>query len=118
MKTAPFFSIIVLIAVLFFSPLADAGSSEPAGLDEAVAKTYLEKRVPGDTGSCLVENIKIAVSGISDITPGHQSEVFYSYEYRLRCNIGWESKSGQGVLRAARLRNGDWIDRETFALIK
>lgn len=118
MKKATTFSILVLIAIVFFPPLTNTGSAEPGDLDEAVAIAYLEKKTPGNTGPCLVENIKIVISGISDIVPGHQSEVFYSYEYRLRCNIGWESKSGQGVLRAARLRNGDWIDRETFTLIK
>jgi len=118
MKTATTFSILVLIAIVFFPPLTNTSSAEPAELDEAVAKAYLEKKTPGDTGSCLVENIKLDIFGISDITPGHQAEVFYSYEYRLRCNRGSESKSGQGVLHAARLRDGNWIDRETFELIK
>jgi hypothetical protein len=35
----------------------------------------------------------------------------------LRCNRGSESKSGQGILRAARLRDGNWIDRETLGVI-
>ena len=61
---------------------------------------------PGDTGSCLVENMNMQIVGISDLV-----------EYKLRCNRGSESKSGQGVLRAARLRDGNWIDREIFALI-
>lgn len=118
MKTATIFSILALIAIVFFPPLANTSSAEPADLDEAVAKAYLENKAPGDTGSCLVENMKMDIVGISDLTPGHQAEVFYNFEYRLRCNRGSESKSGQGVLRAARLRDGNWIDRETFALIR
>ena len=93
-------------------------ASEPGDLDEASVQAYLEKIVPADSGSCLVENMKMEIIGIGDLVPGHQAEVFYKFEYMLRCNRGKDTKSGQGVLKAVRLRNGNWIDRENFALIK
>lgn len=119
MRTLTLFSIVVMIAILFCPPQlpAETTSAESSGLDEAQVKAYLEKKAPGDTGSCLTENMKLQIVGISDLVPGHQAEVFYTFEYKLRCNRGSESKSGQGVLRAARLRDGSWIDRETFARI-
>lgn len=119
MKTATFYSIVVLIAVLFTPVLlvAQTATAESTGPDEAMVKAYLEKKAPGDTGSCLLDEMKMNIIGISDVIPGHQAEVFYSFEYKLRCNRGSESKSGQGILRTARLRDGNWIDRETFALI-
>ncbi len=120
MKTVTLFSVVVLIAIIFPAPylLAQTSSAESSGPDEALVTAYLEKKAPGDTGSCMTENMKMQIVGISDVVPGQQAEVFYKFEYKLRCNRGTESKSGQGVLRAARLRDGNWIDRETFALIK
>ncbi|MCB2148469.1 MAG: hypothetical protein KQI81_18470 [Deltaproteobacteria bacterium] len=119
MKMLTVLSIVAMVAMVFCPPLsaAETPSVGPAGPDEAVIKAYLEKKEPGDTGSCLVENMKMQIVGISDVVPGHQAEVFYKFEYKLRCNRGSESKTGQGVLRASRLRDGNWIDRETFALI-
>jgi len=119
MKNLTSLFIAVMMAILFFLPLltAETVSAESNGPDEAMVKAYLEKKAPGDTGSCLTENMKMQIVGISDVVPGYQAEVFYQYEYKLRCNRGSESKSGQGVLHAARLRDGNWIDRETFAII-
>ena len=119
MKMLTELSIVAMVAMVFCPPLlaADTPSAEAAGPDEVTVKAYLEKKAPGDTGSCLVDNMKMQIVGISDLVPGHQAEVFYKFEYDLRCNRGFESKTGQGVLRAARLRDGNWIDRETFALI-
>lgn len=114
------FSVVVSIAIIFPAPFlpAETDSVESTGPDEALGTAYLEKKAPGDTGSCLTENMQVQIIGISDVVPGHQAEVFYSFEYKLRSNRGSGSKSGQGVLRAARLRDGNWIDRENFALIK
>jgi hypothetical protein len=119
MKKLTIFSVVVFIAIIFSPPFlpAETSSAESTGPDEALVTAYLEKKAPGDTGSCMTENMKMQIIGISDVVPGHQAEVFYTFEYKLRCNRGSESKSGQGVLRAARLRDGTWIDRETFALI-
>lgn len=120
MKTPPIFAVVFSIAVVIFLPVlaaAETSSVESTGPDEALVKAYLEKKAPGDTGSCLTENMKMEIVGISDVMPGHQAEVFYKFEYKLRCNRGSESKSGQGILRAGRLRDGNWIDRETFVLI-
>lgn len=119
MKLLTIFSMFLLIAV-GSSPMllpAQTAGAESGDLDEALAKAYLEKKAPGDTGSCLVENMKMNIIGISDVVPGHQAEVFYRFDYKLRCNRGSESKSGQGILRAARLRDGNWIDRETLGVI-
>ena len=115
MKTSTVLSIVTTIAILFCPLHLPA---ETSGLDETLVTAYLEKKAPGDTGSCLTENMKLQIIGISDVVPGQQAEVFYTFEYKLRCNRSSESKSGQGVLRAARLRDGTWIDRETFTLIK
>ena len=108
MKKLTLLFIVAIVAMVLCLPLlaAETPSAESAGPDEAKVKAYLEKMVPGDTGSCLVENMNMQIVGISDLV-----------EYKLRCNRGSESKSGQGVLRAARLRDGNWIDREIFALI-
>ena len=114
MKTSTILSIVTTIAILFCPLHLPA---ETSGLDETLVTAYLEKKAPGDTGSCLTEGMKLKIIGISDVVPGQQAEVFYTFEYKLRCNRGSESKSGQGVLHAARLRDGSWIDRETFALI-
>lgn len=92
-------------------------TAESGDLDEASAKAYLEKKEIADPGSCLVENMKMEIVGIADVVPGHQAEVFYNYEYMLRCNRSKDTKSGQGVLKAVRLREGNWIDRETLAII-
>jgi hypothetical protein len=96
-------------------PLTIAADS--ADLDEASVKAYLEKKVAADPGSCLVENMKLEIIGIADLVPGQQAEVFYNFEYLLRCNRGKDTKSGQGILKAVRLRDGNWIDRETVAII-
>ncbi|MFY9705460.1 MAG: hypothetical protein WAJ95_06050 [Desulfobacterales bacterium] len=108
MKKLTLFFIVAIVAMVLCLPLlaAETPSAESAGPDEAKVKAYLEKMAPGDTGSCLVENMNMQIVGISDLV-----------EYKLRCNRGSESKSGQGVLRAARLRDCNWIDREIFALI-
>ena len=92
-------------------------AAESGDLDEASVQAYLEKKVAADPGSCLVENMKLEIIGIGDLVPGHQAEVFYKFEYMLRCNRGKDTKSGQGVLKAVRLRDGNWIDRETLAII-
>ena len=92
-------------------------AADSADLDEASIKAYLEKKVAADPGSCLVENMKLEIIGIADLVPGQQAEVFYNFEYLLRCNRGKDTKSGQGVLKAVRLRDGNWIDRETVAII-
>ena len=94
-----------------------AVASEPSSLDEAAVKTYLEKKTVADPGSCLVENTTMKIIGIADLVPGQQAEVYYDFEYSLRCNRSRETKKGQGVLKAARLRSGQWIDRETAAII-
>jgi hypothetical protein len=108
MKKLTLLFIVAIVAMVLCLPLlaAETPSAESAGPDEAKVKAYPEKMAPGDTGSCLVENMNMQIVGISDLV-----------EYKLRCNRGSESKSGQGVLRAARLRDGNWIDREIFALI-
>ncbi len=111
---------LLVLSVIVFCPIAQppaATAAEPGELSESSITSYLEKKSVGDTGSCLVDKAVIEIKGISDLIPGHQTEVFYTYQYTLRCNRGTESKDGQGVLRAARLRNGNWIDRETFAII-
>jgi hypothetical protein len=119
MKKTTFLFLVVVIAIfsLPVNLLADTTNAESTGLDEALVTTYLEKKAPGDTGACLVEGMKMNIVGISDVVPGHQAEVFYTFEYQLRCNRGSESKSGRGLLRAARLRDGHWIDRDSFAVI-
>jgi len=106
--------VIVLSSAVWVTATAAAESGE---LDEAAVQVYLEKKVAADPGSCLVENMKLEIIGIGDLVPGHQAEVFYKFEYILRCNRGKDSKSGQGVLKAIRLRDGNWIDRETVAII-
>jgi len=105
---------IVLISAVWVSAPAAAASAD---LDEALIKAYLEKKVTGDPGSCLVENTKLEIIGIADLVPQQQAEVFYTFEYMLRCNRGKETKSGQGVLKAVRLRDGSWMDRETVTII-
>ena len=105
----------IALSSTIWVPLTIAADS--ADLDEASAKAYLEKKVAADPGSCLVENMKLEIIGISDLVPGQQAEVFYNFEYLLRCNRGKDTKSGQGVLKAVRLRDGNWIDRDTVAII-
>jgi hypothetical protein len=107
-------SIVIGLAVWETVP----ATAESNALDEASIKAYLEKKVAADPGSCLVENTKLDIIGIADLVPEQQAEVFYSFEYLLRCNRSRETKSGQGVLKAVRLRSGKWIDRETAAIIK
>ena len=110
---------IYLFAIMIVSIVwvTVAAAAEPAELDEASIQAYLEKKEIADSGSCLVENQKVEIVGIADVVPDHQTEVFYNYEYVLRCNRSKDSKSGQGVLKAVRLRDGNWIDRETLAKI-
>ena len=106
--------VIVLGSAVWVTVTAAAESGD---LDEAAVQAYLEKKVVADPGSCLVENMKLEIVGIGDLMPGHQAEVFYKFEYLLRCNRSKDTKSGQGVLKAVRLRDGNWIDRETVAII-
>jgi len=105
---------IVIVSIVW---VMVAAAADPAELDEASIQAYLEKKEIADSGSCLVENQKVEIIGIADVIPDHQAEVFYKYEYMLRCNRSKDSKSGQGVLKAVRLRDGNWIDRETLAKI-
>ena len=109
-----FLLVIVLGSAVWATVTAAADSTD---LDEATIKAYLEKKVTADPGPCLVENIKLNIIGIADLVQGQQTEVFYNYEYRLRCNQGSENKKGQGVLEAVRLRDGKWMDRETVSMI-
>lgn len=104
---------IVLSSVVWVTVTA----AESGDLDEASVQAYLEKKVAADPGSCLVENMKMEIIGIADLVPGHQAEIFYKFEYMLRCNRSKDTKSGQGVLTAVFLRDGNWIDRETVAII-
>ena len=106
--------VILLSSAVWVSVTVAADSAD---LDEASIKAYLEKKVAADPGSCLVENMKLEIIGIADLVPGQQAEVFYNFEYLLRCNRGKDPKSGQGLLKAVRLRDGNWIDRETVAII-
>lgn len=106
---------VIVLSSAILVPLTIAADS--ADLDEASVKAYLEKKVAADPGSCLVENMKLEIIGIADLVPGQQAEVFYNFEYLLRCNRGKDTKSGQGILKAVRLRDGNWIDRETVAII-
>ena len=92
-------------------------AADSTGLDEATIQAYLEKKVPGDPGACLVGDMKLDIVGIADLVPDQQAEAYYTFEYKLRCNRGSETKKGQGVLNAARLRSGNWIDRETVGII-
>jgi hypothetical protein len=112
-------SFVLLLAIVFNLAVWVTApvTAESADLDEASIKAYLEKKVAGDPGSCLVENTKLDIIGIADLVPGQQAEVFYNFEYLLRCNRSKETKNGQGVLKAVRLRNGKWIDRETVGMI-
>jgi hypothetical protein len=111
--------LVYLLAVVIGSAVwvTAATAADSNGLDEATIQAYLEKSVVGDPGSCLVENTKLEIIGIADPVPGQQTEAFYKFENVLRCNRGQETKSGQGVLKAVRLRDGRWIDRETGAAI-
>ena len=110
---------VCLIAALLLTficsvPATIADSGE---LTENAIKAYLEKQVPGDPGSCMVHNMKVEIIGIADPVPGQQTEVFYKFDYYLQCNRGRKAKQGQGVLKAVRLRNGNWMDREALAVI-
>jgi hypothetical protein len=119
MKKALIVTLIILNVIVFFpmAPPPASAADEIGQLSESSIQAYLEKKSLGDTGSCLVDKAVIEIKGISDIVPGHQAEVFYNYKYTLRCNRGTESKDGQGVLHAVRLRDGNWVDRESFAVI-
>lgn len=113
MKTTP----LVLLAFVWMmtvTGLCLAGND----LSEERVTAYLKKAVVGDTGMCLVDKADITLIGITDLVPGAQAEVFYTYTYELRCQNGRRSDKGQGVLQAARLRSGKWIDRKTFAMIE
>ena len=111
--------LIYLFAIVLSSAVCVTvtAAAETDDLDESSAQAYLEKKVAVDPGSCLVENMKLEIIGIGDLVPGHQAEVFYKFDYMLRCNRSKDAKSGQGVLKAIRLRDGNWIDRETLAII-
>jgi hypothetical protein len=120
MKTGKKVSLLIyLFAIVIASTVwvTVAVAAESSELDEASIQAYLEKKELADSGSCLVENQKVEIIGIADLVPDHQTEVFFNYEYMLRCNRSKDSKSGQGVLKAVRLRDGNWIDRETLAKI-
>ncbi|MGD8700960.1 MAG: hypothetical protein PVG51_07135 [Desulfosarcina sp.] len=108
-----------LLAVIIGSAIlvTMTAAADSTNLDEATIKSYLEKKVVEDPGSCLVENTKLKIIGIADPVPGQQAEAFYEFEYVLRCNRGQKTKSGQGVLKAVHLRDGRWIDRETVGII-
>lgn len=108
---------LTLFVFTSFFGLSMAVAAEPGDLEETTIQAYLEKTVSADAGSCLVDDIKIDFIGISDVVPGHRVEVFYRYAYTLRCSRYKTTKSGQGVLQAARLRDGQWIDRETLTII-
>jgi len=112
-------SFVLLLAIVFNLAVwvTAPAIAQSADLDEASIKAYLEKKVTADPGSCLVENTELNIIGIADPVPGQQTEVYYTFEYKLRCNRGSETKQGQGVLKAVRLRNGKWIDRETVGMI-
>ncbi len=109
------FLLLIIMFSVVWAPVTIA--SDTNNLDEASVKAYLEKKAIEDPGSCLVENTKMEIIGIADLVPGQQSEVYYKFEYLLRCNRSKKTKSGQGILKAARLRNGQWIDREMAAII-
>lgn len=116
----PLSAALIIVSIMVFFPMLQppaAAAAEFDQLGEAPIQAYLEKKSVGDTGSCLVDKVVIEIIGISDLVPGHQAEVFYNYNYTLRCNRGSESKDGQGVLKAVRLRDGRWVDRETLTVI-
>jgi hypothetical protein len=120
MKTVKNGRLLIYLLVIFLTSavcVAAVCAAETGDLDEAAVQAYLEKKVAADPGSCLVENMKLDIIGIADLIPERQAEVFYSFEYMLRCNRSKDTKSGQGVLKAARLRDGNWIDRETVTVI-
>ena len=106
--------LVFLLTAFWAVPVTIADSGE---LSESTIKAYLEKQVPGDPGSCLVENMNVEIIGIADPVPGQQTEVFYKFDYDLRCNRGKEAKQGQGALKAVRLRDGKWMDRDTLSVI-
>ncbi len=112
-------SLVITMAVMTAAVVFNLGTTEAGqgDLSEKEIQTFLEKTAVGDPGNCLVDAMALEIVGISDVIPGNQIEVFYAYEYQLRCNQGRKSDKGKGVLRAARLRNGSWIDRKTFAII-
>ena len=120
MKTGKSGRLLIYLFVIVLSSavwVTVTAAAETDDLDESSAQAYLEKKVAADPGSCLVENMKLEIIGIGDLVPGHQAEVFYKFEFLLRCNRSKDTKSGQGVLRAIRLRDGNWIDRETMTVI-
>jgi hypothetical protein len=95
MRSPIYLFAIVLISIAWVTVAA----ADPAELAEASIQAYLEKKAVADPGSCLVENQKVEIVGIADLVPEHQTEVFYKYEYMLRCNRSKDAKSGQGVLK-------------------
>ena len=112
-------SLIVVITIALGCPFLSSvtKAAEPELLNEAAIKAYLQKKAVGDPGSCLVDDTKIEIIGISDPIPGHQTEVFYKFVVTLNCNRGTKTEEGQGVLHAALLRDGKWIDRDTWGII-
>ena len=120
METIKSSHLLIYLFAIFYSSavwVTAVPAAETGDLDEAVVQAYLEKKAAADPGSCLVENMKLEIIGICDLIPGHQAEVFYKFEYMLRCNRSKDTKSGQGVLKAVRLRDGNWIDREAVTFI-
>ncbi len=121
MKTLKIFFTTAFLGCMLFSSLTifDVGTirAETVELTDKAIESYLKKNALGDTGNCLVDSLKLNIMGISDVVPGHQVEVFYRFEYRLRCSTSTKKKDGGGILRGARLRNGNWIDRDNFKLI-
>ncbi len=121
MKTLKGFFAIALLGGLLLSSLTgfnvEIARAEQVDLTEKAIESYLKKNALGDTGNCLVDSMKLDIMGISDVIPGQQVEVFYRFEYSLRCNTSTKKKDGRGILRAARLRNGNWIDRDNFEVI-
>ena len=109
--------VFITIALSCSFLISETKAAEPELLNEVAIKAYLQKKAVGDPGSCLVDDTKIEIIGISDPVPGHQIEVFYKFVATLNCNRGTKTEEGQGVLRAALLRDGNWIDRETWAII-
>lgn len=109
----------ILLGILVSSILVNTrtANAEHGGLTGSIVKAYLEKTVVENTENCLGERLKLDIIGISDLIPGQQIEVFYKFRYLLKCTNSTEEKNGQGILRAERLRDGNWIDRDRFKII-
>lgn len=109
---------VILLGILISSLVnTRAATAEHGGLNEGIVKAYLEKAVVEDGENCQAERLKLDIIGISDLIPGQQIEVFYKFKYLLKCTDSTKEKTGQGILRAERLRDGNWIDRDRFKII-